>query len=180
VAWDRWPALDRSIRRRHGGNCGRLRVRRGDSVVVLVSEHPFRGSREATPAEAVALASQAALDFMDTRRHSFRLLGRWADRQPPGWRLVQRLGPLDLAEVRRELEALGVRADRLKDRPDLQLLLWRCASDSEADALAARLRALAGPVTDFSHAEDFRSNGPNSDSAGAACQSADVGAPGFG
>ncbi len=49
--WRRWSALDRSIRRQHGSDVGRLRVRRTDGTLLVVCAEPFRGSRPLAPAE---------------------------------------------------------------------------------------------------------------------------------
>jgi hypothetical protein len=162
TTWERWDALDKAIRRRHGGDCCRLRVRRGDDTVLVVAESPFPGSRPCSPAEALGAVAVAVLDCLSQERHSFRLLGDWADRHRPEWRFVARLdAPMAWEDVRREVEALGARARRLEGRPDLQVLLWRCDSEEAAQALADDLHAR---LSEFSPRGGSGTQRPNSDS----------------
>jgi hypothetical protein len=145
TTWDGWAALDKAIRRQHGGKVGRLRVRRADDTVLVVCEGPFRGSRPVTPGTALALVATAVIDCLSKRRQSYRQLGLWQARRETTWKLVQEHDRgIDLAEVQRQLEELQVRSRQLKS-PNLAVLLWRTDSEAAADALAARLTALQAP-----------------------------------
>ncbi len=141
--WLKWEAFDRGIRRQHGGDCGRLRVRRTDNRVFVVCAQPFPGARPVSPAEAWELAS-AAIDELHTARHSFRLLGDWNDREPPRWRLVGKYEHLDFGAVQDWLVVFGIKARRLQSRT-LKALLWRTANDEEATELRERLLAKVCP-----------------------------------
>lgn len=164
VDWLGWDALDRSIRRQHGGDCGRLRVRRTDNTVLVVCAHPFREARPVSPSEALELTS-AAIDLLHTARHAYRHLGDWNDREATEWRLVQRhREPIDFADVSKLLEALGHRARRLK-LPDLAALLWRADSEAAADRMMMIVLASAGARPSFASGEK-ETSGPKSDTAG--------------
>ncbi|HTU18789.1 MAG TPA: hypothetical protein VMG10_12075 [Gemmataceae bacterium] len=145
TAWQQWEAFDKALRRQHGGDCGRLRVRRCDNTVLVVSAEPFRGSRSVTPAEALDIVS-AAIDVMHTAKHSFRLLGDWSDTQASEWRQVAVYTPqVSLADVQAALAEMAVRTRAFRS-PDLQGLLWRCDSKAAAMHLEVVLATMLCPT----------------------------------
>jgi hypothetical protein len=172
VDWIWWETFDRAMRRQHRGcadargrrGLGRLRIRRSDNCVLIVSERPFRGSRPVTPAEAFEIAS-AAIDELHTARHAYRQLGKWADRHSTEWRLVDRVGePLDFGTVQVHLAELGIRSKHFQNR-DLAALLWRAESEAAADMLFAQLLHSAEGCPTFANGgkKDRFSHCPKSD-----------------
>jgi hypothetical protein len=140
--WLSWEALDRAIRRDHGGKVGRLRVCRSDGTVLIVCAEPFRGSRPLSPAEVLDVVS-TTIDQLNTRRHAFRLLGKWSDRLPKSWKQIARYKqPLSLITVREELEKLGQRA-KLFHSQALSGLIWRADSEATMEGLLKACPSLA-------------------------------------
>jgi hypothetical protein len=159
VPWLEWESFDRGIRRQHGGDVGRLRVRRTDGRVLVVCAEPFCGSSPLTPADALDRVCDA-IDQLHTARHSYRQLGDWSDRQPPEWRLIQiHHEEIDLGAVKQQLAELGIRSHRLKN-PDLQLLIWRAESEAAAESLSLCV------LSDFDQGGNRSSPCPNSDAPG--------------
>lgn len=141
--WSTWEALDKSIRRQHGGDVGRLRIRRGDNSLLVICSQPFRGSRPVSPSEACDLATDA-IDRMHEEQHSFRLLGDWNDSKESEWKLVQHLpGTLNLGEVAELLTALG-RKSRAFKTSELQGLIWRCPNEMTAASIEVLLTTSEG------------------------------------
>jgi hypothetical protein len=133
--WLRWETFDKAVRRAVGGDCGRIRIRRTNNSVLLISALPFPSSRPVTPAEASRLAS-AAIDNLHTAKHSYRQLGDWSDGEAAEWTLLARHSQLDLEAIKQMLAELGVKARKLKSR-SVAGLLWRTDSAMKAEALAA-------------------------------------------
>jgi hypothetical protein len=135
--WPEWETVDKRIRREHGGDVGRLRIRKNDNGLLVICSQPFAGSRPVRPDEACDLASNA-IDHLHTARHSYRQLGDWNDAKDSEWRVVAHLpGTLDLANVADRLMAAG-RKSRLFKTTELQGLVWRV----ESEAAAVRLETL--------------------------------------
>jgi hypothetical protein len=162
--WMKWEALDKAIRRRHGGDCGRLRVRRFDNRLLVVAAHPFPGSTPRTPAEALDEAA-AFVGELHTHRHSYRQLGDWSDRAKPRWRLLGRYQrSFDYDAIKQFLDEAGFRSRRIKQR-DMAGLFWRVQQGEDiANKLAARL------LSEFGQEEE--SGCANSDSPAAEPDSA--------
>lgn len=162
TTWREWEALDRSLRRQHGGRCGRIRVRQSDDRVLVVAAQPFRGARPLPPHEAYA-AVAAAIDRLHTGRHAYRQLGEWSDRRASAWRAVHCYGePIPLAEVQDALRAAGVRSRPFAGGSP-QGILWRADSEADAAALAARCVAPFAAASECGHARDRSSVWPHSD-----------------
>jgi hypothetical protein len=105
TTWEEWPAYDRAMRRRVGGQCGPVRVRRADNIVLAIAAQPLPGSRPATPAEAAHLAIDA-IGQLHVARHSYRQLGRWSDADEESeWELVDEHPGLDLDAAEEGLTA---------------------------------------------------------------------------
>jgi hypothetical protein len=122
----RWESLDRTIRRKHGGDTGRIRVRKADCRILVVAEVPFPGSRPVTPAEALAVVSEA-IDRLHTGKHAYRMLGRWNDSKAPQWQLLGQIKQaIDFEDVYRELLAAGRKAEEIRrfNRPEFSGLIW--------------------------------------------------------
>jgi hypothetical protein len=167
----KWETLDKAMRREYRreypervdakGRCnvGRLRVRRCDNTVLVVSAEPFRGSRSVTPAEALDIVS-AAIDLLHTAKHSFRLLGDWSDSQESEWRQVAVYTPqVSLADVQAALAELAVKT-RAFSNPDLQGLVWRVQSEAHAMHLEVVLAPVLCPTLSQRDCTPFR---PKSD-----------------
>lgn len=147
TAWQEWETFDKAIRRQVGGDCGRLRVRRCDNTVLVVSAEPFRGSRSVTPAEALDIVS-TAIDLLHTAKHAFRLLGDWSDTQESEWRQVAVYSAqVNLADINARLAEVAVKTRAFKS-PDLQGLLWRVGSEAQAMHLEVLLAAAFCPTLD--------------------------------
>jgi hypothetical protein len=98
IDWFDWPALNRSLRRRYGKVCGRLRARKSDNRALVMCQHPFKGAEALTPAQAVDRLL-AAIDMLHTRRSSYRQLGCGADKKRKEWkRLAHYEEALDLGD----------------------------------------------------------------------------------
>jgi hypothetical protein len=140
-AWKEWESTDKAMRRQNGGECGRLRVRRDDDTVLIVSEQNFRGAKPVTPAEALD-AVLDAIDRLNHEQHSFRLLGRWSDAKPAEWKLVGEYdASLDIGQARKILAELGAR-NLTALHPSTEGLFWSCANEVQADTLTAAILAL--------------------------------------
>lgn len=148
TTWAKWEALDHSIRRRHGGKCGRLRIRRTDGTVLVVAAQPFRGATAVAPHEACA-AVVAAIDVLHDARHSYRQMGEWSDRHGGEWHSVGRYTEaLDLGEVQATLAAAEVKS-RLFAAPGLSGLIWRCDSEAAAAKLTALIRPHSASASEY-------------------------------
>lgn len=160
TTWQQWADFDRSMRRQLPAGTGRLRVRRGDDTVFVVSELPFDGSRCVRPAEAAELVT-VAIERLHRRRHAFRLLGCWNDRKPSAWELISKLPViLDQAAVDAHVEAIGPDAKRLGGLPGFLI-----RSASLADAITAGQKAEAAVLKSFAVKEEKESSRPNSTAA---------------
>lgn len=143
--WLCWETFDKAIRRRHGGDCGRLRIRRLDGTMLVVCAQPFRGARPVSPSEACDLAI-AAIGRLHVARHAYRQLGDWTDGQPSAWKKIGAYeAHLDYAAVEEQLAAIGIKSRQFRS-PDLIGLLWRCTTPTEeraAESLVAGCPSLA-------------------------------------
>lgn len=160
--WASWEALDKSIRREHGGAVGRLRIRRTDGTVLVVCAQPLRGGRTVTPAEACDLAS-GAVGQLSAARHAYRQLGDWSDSGTTEWRLIARLpGTLDFAKVADRLLAAG-RKSRQFRTAELSGLVWRVESEAAAVRLELLLSSPQQACPTLAPWEDRDPKGPKSD-----------------
>ncbi len=162
IDWLEWEAIDKCIRRKHGGDVGRLRVHRADGNLLVVCAQPFRGSRPVTPAEACDLASDA-IDNLHKANHTYRQLGDWNDTKPSKWNLVAHLpGTLNLGAVAERLQTAG-RKSRQFRTPGARGLVWRV----ESEAVAVRLELLITTPDEscptLSYGEYLSPKGPKSD-----------------
>jgi hypothetical protein len=138
IPFEEWPALNRKLRRQHGEDCGRLRVRMDDDQVLVVCQHPFPGAASFPPAEALDRVNRA-LEVLSKAPHSYRQLGSWSDREESGWKLLGHLEEaIDLDLVERVLRELGHSCRKFK-RPEIRGRIWETGSEAEADDLFRRL-----------------------------------------
>jgi hypothetical protein len=135
--WLSWETFDRGIRRLHGGDCARLRIRRTSNTALFLCSLPFPGSRAVSPAEACRLASDA-IDNLNPAKHSFRLLGDWSDAEPQEWTLLAQYEQVDFDAVKQLLSEHGTKSRRLKSRT-VAGLIWRAENAAMADAIALLL-----------------------------------------
>lgn len=133
ISWAEWNALDKHIRRAHGGSCGRLRVRQDGNKLLVIADKPFCGSVPVTPSEAMGLAA-AAVARLNVAKHSFRLLGSWYVCRAPRYELMGRYKHLDHREVQKELQSLGTRSQRFCITSAVGVF-WRAQSEKIADLL---------------------------------------------
>jgi hypothetical protein len=142
IAWEDWSSLNLSLRRRHTKTCGRLHLRLKDDRCLVVCAKPFKGAEAMSTGQVVGRFLDLA-ETMHTDRHSFRLLGEWADKKKSIWKQVGEYASHDLEPIKEALQEEGKKASwAFERRPEIhQGLLWRCSSEEEAEALFARLRA---------------------------------------
>jgi hypothetical protein len=159
VAWEKFHALDKSIRRRHG-NVGRMRIRMVDDTVYVIADVPFPGSKPYRPAEALGKAL-CAIDVLNVAKHSFRLLGAWKDSRKPEWEKVDEYSPkLDLREAKKILEEAGAHVE--VERRGKTGIFFGTASGVQSARLQNALRRLDG-VSEFILEEEDFPKGTNSD-----------------
>jgi hypothetical protein len=158
-----WRLFDRTMRKQLPARAGRLRVRRGDDSVLVVSSAPFADARPVTPAEAAELVARA-VELLHTARHAYRQLGEWNDRKPTPWKLVGRLPTrLDPAGVERGTLAAGSAARRLQGRGAVGLL-FRARSLHEATLIGQAVEsAIQKSLTVVEERENVRPKFPTED-----------------
>ncbi len=145
----RWPALDRAIRRKHGGKTGRLRVIRSDGSVLVVMEQPYPGAEPFAP-HLVWDIVEAAIDELAPKRHAYRQLGRWSDAVRSGWKLVQRTSEfVNFASAKGYIDGMGHKG-RLFRTSELQGLIFRTGTQAEANTLVGAIVAAAHPTASVS------------------------------
>jgi hypothetical protein len=124
------------MRRKLPKGAGRLRVRRGDDTLLIVSSAPFDGGRPVTTAEAALMVAEA-VERLHVRRNAYRQLGAWSDHKPTPWKLVAKMpGTLDAGRVERAAGVLDATARRLRCASGL---LFRCPGREEAEEMGRRV-----------------------------------------
>jgi hypothetical protein len=162
IAWAEWPSLNLALRRKYTKDCGRLHLRiAGDRCLVFCAE-PFQGSTAMSGPQAMD-CYLSKVQSLSVERHSFRLLGCWADKQESEWEQLGEYANSDLEPIKQAIEKLGKHASWGFERhPEIhQGMLWNCSSEDEAEALFAKVKA-ACPSLDI---EDSSSSRTKSDSA---------------
>jgi hypothetical protein len=143
-----WKKLNRSIRRHHGDDCGRLRIDRTDDRTLVVCDKPFKGGVEMTPARAVDMVI-ASIDMLhpgkntgfkiearEKARSTFRLLGSWSDaKERKDWFVVGHIDEcFDFEVVRKELGKMRKNPKYIEGLPGVRYMLeWRSESVGDAN-----------------------------------------------
>ncbi len=161
TTWREWAALDKAIRREHGGEVGRMRIRRDDDSVLIVLEKPFAGSTPMAPHLTFDLVEDA-VNQLASERHAFRLLGSFSDRIPSEWKLIQRTNEfVNFSEAKQLLDSLGHRG-RLFKTSELNGLVFRSETERQGNDLVLKIVAAAHPtagLSEFSPSVSQDSNG---------------------
>jgi hypothetical protein len=106
VKWSEWAAVSKAIRR-VDSRCGRVRIRHGKGLCLVIAEATFPGSTRVAPPDAAILAMRA-LDEVRKSKHSTLYLGGWKQRVeiPDGeWEVV--IHKRDIKATLDEAVALG-------------------------------------------------------------------------
>ncbi len=153
TTWSKWRAIDKRARRERGDGLGRLRVRRDDDTVLLVCERPIAGSKPMPPHLAYDIV-EAAIDRLHPKKHAYRQLGNFADKQKTEWKLVERTGAfVRFDEAKKLLADLGDKG-RLFKTAELSGLVFRAESAEDANNLVARILSgddPTGAVSNYCH-----------------------------
>jgi hypothetical protein len=156
--WGEHRRINRAIRHAHGKACGRVQVRTEQDEMLLVCEQPFDGAEKVAPPLALDRVHDA-LAHLAKKRHAYRQLGRWSDKEPSAWKLLEQFEePVDFHQVERTLAELGHSCQPFK-RTDIRGRIWETANEREADELFRQLAQRC-------HFSPYRKSRPKSDTAG--------------